>query len=147
MTVLGHELTNEDMEVVFTYADTEKQTDVTWEANSGYQTVVLLNTHQDEELIGEGLSRELTNRIQKMRKDAKLHHIHVATAYCTFKSDGMLHQIANQFLDQISNITGTEIILNAEPTVKPNLAQSYKIQWLSKTMEEEFMVNFLRLLY
>jgi hypothetical protein len=141
ITVFGHEISTEEVEVVFATAETEKNADVTWETHADHQTVVLLNTHQSEELISEGLSRELTNRIQSMRKTAKLHHIHIATAYCTFKPDGRLRKVAEQFLDQISRTTGTGIRLDEEPTDEPTLTQTHKVQWQNKKMEEDFTVS------
>ncbi|KAI6175374.1 Isoleucine--tRNA ligase, cytoplasmic [Aphelenchoides bicaudatus] len=115
MTIHGHEISAEDVEVVFTCASTEANADVEWETQADQQTVILLNVHQSQELIEEGLSREITNRIQKMRKDAKLHHIHVATAYCDFKPDGSLRKAAEHFLGQIVTTTATGIKFDEQP--------------------------------
>lgn len=134
-------MTQEDVEVVFTCSNTGSNTGENWETHADQQTVVLLNVHQDETLINEGLSRELTNRIQKMRKDAKLHHIHVATAYCAFKSDGQLLKVATEYLDQIARTTATDIRLETPAEgVETTLEQSHKVQWSNKTMEEDFEV-------
>lgn len=148
MTVHGHELNSQEVEVVFTCSSADKNADVSWETHADHQTVVLLNVHQTQELINEGLSRELTNRIQMMRKDAKLHHIHVATAYCTFKPEGHLRQVAEKYLDQISRTTATRLRLDEEPTEEPTLTQTHKVQWQNKTLEEEFAVSVvIRLLF
>jgi len=144
MTVHGYELSSEEVEVAFTCSNTEKKAEETWEDHSKHQTVVLLNTHQDQTLINEGLSREVTNRIQQMRKEANLHHIDAAIAYCNFKSDGQLLKATQDHLDQIARITGTEIQLT-EPQdgVVPRLTKTHNVQWLNKTMEEEFAVQLV----
>jgi hypothetical protein len=142
INVLGHELSSEEVEVVFTCSNTDVKSDVSWETNSGHQTVVLLNVHQDEALINEGLSREIISRIQQMRKTTKLHHIHDATAYCTFKADGYLLPVLNAYVEQISRVTGTKIFVGEpEMGVEAKLDQTHKVQWSNKTMEEEFAVS------
>ncbi|KAI6218653.1 Isoleucyl-tRNA synthetase [Aphelenchoides fujianensis] len=55
LTVLGHELTDEEVAVSFTCQPGKNSTE-TWESLAEGQTVVLLNTAQDEALIHEGLS-------------------------------------------------------------------------------------------
>jgi len=144
ITVHGYELSDEEVAVVFTCSKTAVKSDESWEDHSKHQTVVLLNTHQDQALINEGLSREVTNRIQRMRKDAKLHHIDAAVAYCEFKPDGYLLQATTEYLDQITRITGTEIQLKEpEDGAVPKLTLTHNVQWLNKSMEEEFSVKLV----
>ncbi|KAI6229136.1 Isoleucyl-tRNA synthetase [Aphelenchoides fujianensis] len=112
LTVLGHELTDEEVAVSFTCQPGKNSTE-TWESLAERQTVVLLNTAQDEALIHEGLSRELINRIQQLRKAANLQHYHKARAFCEFQpADGVLARVAAEYLDAISHVTGTDIRLH-----------------------------------
>ncbi|KAI6238191.1 Isoleucyl-tRNA synthetase [Aphelenchoides fujianensis] len=112
LTVLGHELTDEEVAVSFTCQPGKNSTE-TWESLAERQTVVLLNTAQDEALIHEGLSRELINRIQQLRKAANLQHYHKARAFCEFQpADGVLARVAADYLDAISRVTGTDVRLH-----------------------------------
>jgi len=43
-----------------------------FEACSSKEVIVVLDTHLDEEMELEGISREISNRVQKLRKEAKL---------------------------------------------------------------------------
>ncbi|KAI6231146.1 Isoleucyl-tRNA synthetase [Aphelenchoides besseyi] len=130
LEVCGHELTDEEVAVSFTCKPGDNSSE-TWESMADKQTVVLLNTTQDDELIREGLSRELINRIQQLRKTAKLHHYNKARAYCQFEpTDGVLAQVAAKYLDAISHVTGTEIRLNEKlaDNETTNFNEEYKIR-------------------
>ena len=46
-----------------------------YEANSDWQALVLLDCTVDEDAESEGLAREVTNRIQKLRKEVRRLHL------------------------------------------------------------------------
>ncbi|KAH7729468.1 isoleucyl-tRNA synthetase [Aphelenchoides avenae] len=82
MIVHGHELTSEDVSVSFT-VDSASQSGTNWQAHSENKTVVLVSVELDESMQEEGLTREVINRVQKLRKEAKLVQTESATVYCT----------------------------------------------------------------
>ncbi|MFH4983268.1 hypothetical protein AB6A40_009977 [Gnathostoma spinigerum] len=67
LNILGYELTQEEMTVTYSARQTAMGGGV-YETHSDQQTVVMLDTSEDEELRDEGLAREITNRVQKLRK-------------------------------------------------------------------------------
>jgi len=67
----GHEFTGEDIKVNYAFGE---NTDLssTYEPNSDNEVVILLNITPDQSMLDEGIAREIINRIQKLRKKAKL---------------------------------------------------------------------------
>lgn len=126
ITVLGHELSSEEVSVAFT-CDSKTSSDVhKWEAQAENQTVVLLDCSEDEGLLEEGLSREMVNRVQKLRKEAKLQHDEQATALLSFQpADGLLWQTARKFLDSMAKTTGSAIKLNEKAAPNSVVASSH----------------------
>lgn len=64
--VLGHRVSVSEVRVHLQIGDSESSN---YEANSDSQLLVLLNCTVDETAESEGLAREVTNRIQKLRKE------------------------------------------------------------------------------
>ncbi|XP_057312856.1 isoleucine--tRNA ligase, cytoplasmic-like [Hydractinia symbiolongicarpus] len=71
LTVAGHELTEEDVTVNYAFGDNPVLSEK-YEAHSDGEVVILLNTTPDKSMLDEGYARELINRMQKLRKKAKL---------------------------------------------------------------------------
>lgn len=69
ITVMGHELTDEFLNVVRYFDET---TSNSYESNSDRDVLVLLNTTVDNNLFEEKLAREWINRIQRLRKKVGL---------------------------------------------------------------------------
>lgn len=65
--VNGNEVTTGMLKVVKTFTDTVKS-DPEWGSESKGRATVMLNVHLTPELKRSGLSREITNRIQRLRK-------------------------------------------------------------------------------
>ncbi|CAD5218660.1 unnamed protein product [Bursaphelenchus okinawaensis] len=136
ITVHGYELTSEEVGVAFTC---DSKSGGNWETQAGNQTVVLLDCTEDEALLEEGLSREIINRIQKLRKEAKLQPDDAASAYCTFEpAEGHLLKTAQKFLESISKSTGTTVKLN-EKAGEKNVVASNK----SEIRNEQIEVNLI----
>ncbi len=64
--VLGHELGEDDVQIVRKAKEGRL-------AQAGYGVVAELDTTLNDDLVKEGVLRELINRVQQMRKEAKLH--------------------------------------------------------------------------
>ena len=68
LEVLGHTLQPEDVVVKYGFTGTGGH----YEAHADASALVLLDTTPSEELLAEGLAREVVNRIQRLRKKARL---------------------------------------------------------------------------
>uniref|UniRef100_H2Z862 isoleucine--tRNA ligase n=1 Tax=Ciona savignyi TaxID=51511 RepID=H2Z862_CIOSA len=66
--VLGHDLVAGDLRVIFQF---EKENSK-YEAHSDNDVLILLDVTPDQSMLDEGVAREVINRIQKLRKKAKL---------------------------------------------------------------------------
>ncbi|XP_071817894.1 isoleucine--tRNA ligase, cytoplasmic-like isoform X3 [Apostichopus japonicus] len=69
IVVEGHTLTEGDLRLSYTSADAASSQ---YEAHSDSQVLVLLDVTPDQSMVDEGLAREVTNRVQKLRKKAHL---------------------------------------------------------------------------
>lgn len=67
----GHRLELSEVRVIYQFgADSSMAGD--YEAHSDNDVLVLLNVKPDQELMDEGVAREIINRVQKLKKKAKL---------------------------------------------------------------------------
>ena len=69
--ILGHRVDVSEVRIKLTVENSGSN----YEANSDWQALVLLDCTIDEEAESEGLAREVTNRIQKLRKEVSLLYI------------------------------------------------------------------------
>jgi len=69
LTVAGHELDADDVKINYAFGDS---TSTKYEPHSDGEVVILLDTTPDQSMLDEGIAREIVNRIQKLRKKAKL---------------------------------------------------------------------------
>merc|ERR1712012_806788 len=70
ISVLGHDLGPDDLRIMYNFG--EKGTTSKYEAHSDNEVLVLLDCSPDQSMIDEGLAREVVNRVQRLRKAAKL---------------------------------------------------------------------------
>jgi isoleucyl-tRNA synthetase len=68
IVVCGHELTNQDLQIVREFAGDPKRYEAAWSSN----VLVVLDVFLTPDLEREGYKREIVNRIQRLRKSAKL---------------------------------------------------------------------------
>ena len=69
MTVLGHELTSEEVSVSYANAAAGGSAEADrFETHSDAKTIVMVDMTEDEGLVEEGLAREIGSRVQKLRK-------------------------------------------------------------------------------
>lgn len=69
MVVGGHEITKDEIRIQF---NAKSEGTVKYEADSEGSLLVLLNISLSQDMIDEGVSREVVNRVQKLKKKAKL---------------------------------------------------------------------------
>jgi len=72
LVVCGHELSAEDVKVNYAFNSDSASTTQKYEPHSDGEVVILLDTTPDQSMLDEGIAREIVNRIQKLRKKAKL---------------------------------------------------------------------------
>jgi isoleucyl-tRNA synthetase len=71
LNLCGYELNREEVKINYAFgANTDLSSK--YEPHSDSEVVILLNITPDQSMLDEGIARELTNRIQKLRKKAKL---------------------------------------------------------------------------
>ncbi|XP_050412605.1 isoleucine--tRNA ligase, cytoplasmic [Patella vulgata] len=97
ITVLGHKLVEEDLRLMYD-VNTAKEGSQ-YEAHSEGEILVLLDVAPDQAMIDEGIAREVINRIQKLRKKAKLQPSDDITVY--YKTSGKLSEIITEYRDFI----------------------------------------------
>ncbi|KAL3080009.1 hypothetical protein niasHT_034567 [Heterodera trifolii] len=142
LTVLGHELTTEEVTVSFTVnpGNATKSNDK-WETATANSCVVMLNTTEDDSLLSRGFAREIINRVQKLRKQGKLVETDKAVAYCTvMPEDSPLGLALKEHRENIQQATGTPLFMNETPNGDTFLAES-----CDKIKNFDFQLRLLRL--
>lgn len=69
--ILGNRIELDEVRVIYCLADSEVDGSK-YVAHSDNDVLVLMNLVPDEELLNEGIAREIINRVQKLKKKAKL---------------------------------------------------------------------------
>ncbi|XP_014670049.1 PREDICTED: isoleucine--tRNA ligase, cytoplasmic-like [Priapulus caudatus] len=72
VTLLGHTLGPDDVRVTYAFEGGASGGGGRYEAHSDGDVLVLLDVTPSEEMLHEGVAREVVNRMQKLRKKAKL---------------------------------------------------------------------------
>jgi hypothetical protein len=105
-----------------------------------FQCVVMINTAEDEGLLSKGLAREVTNRVQKLRKLGKLLETDKAVVYCAVTpEDSPLAQALKEHHKGIEQATGTPLMLG---TVVPN-GETVLAESVDSIKNAEIQVNGL----
>lgn len=76
-TLLNHTLTTGDLRIIFQFTEEKSK----YQAHSDNDVLVLLDVTPDQSMIDEGVAREVVNRVQKLRKKAKLVPTDQVTVY------------------------------------------------------------------
>ncbi|XP_059150471.1 isoleucine--tRNA ligase, cytoplasmic-like [Physella acuta] len=71
LDVAGHKMEEGDLRILYHF-DKSGDTPQHYEAHSDGKILVLLDIEPDEAMLNEGVAREVINRVQKLRKQAKL---------------------------------------------------------------------------
>uniref|UniRef100_A0A915PQN9 Isoleucine--tRNA ligase, cytoplasmic n=1 Tax=Setaria digitata TaxID=48799 RepID=A0A915PQN9_9BILA len=115
LNVLGYELVSEEVSLSYTCSGVPAAGE-RLEAHSDGQTIVLVDTTEDDALKDEGFAREVINRIQKLRKNAKLMPNDKAIAYCkVIPSTHRLAAVIEDYNTFIENATSTPLRLSSLP--------------------------------
>ncbi|OXU26482.1 hypothetical protein TSAR_003608 [Trichomalopsis sarcophagae] len=86
--VLGHKLEEHELRIMFSFSGpAASELSARYEAHSTGNLLVLLDCTPDESMQQEGLAREFINRVQKLRKKAKLVPLDEASLYYEIKPE------------------------------------------------------------
>ena len=104
--VAGHRIELNEIRVIYQFgggADTVGKID--YEAHSDNDVLVLLNMMPNQELVDEGTARELINRVQRLKKKAKLVPTDTVLVYYKInKPDSDVNKVAQSHQAFIENI-------------------------------------------
>lgn len=86
--VMGHKLSQQELRLMFSFTGPAAvELSKRYEAHSEENILILLDVTPDESMQNEGLAREIINRIQKLRKKAKLVPMDEAIVYYEIKDE------------------------------------------------------------
>lgn len=107
--VLGHKLEEQDLRLMFSFTGpAAEELSKRYEAHSEGNVLILLDVTPDETMQNEGLAREIINRVQKLRKKAKLVPLDEATVYYDVKdSNSTIAKIIVSHKEFIESTTKT----------------------------------------
>ncbi|XP_011500704.1 PREDICTED: isoleucine--tRNA ligase, cytoplasmic [Ceratosolen solmsi marchali] len=107
--VLGHKLEGSDLRLMYNFSGpTAQELSKRYESHSDGDVLILLDVTSDEALLNEGLAREIINRVQKLRKKAKLQPMDEVTLYYEVKErDSNIANIIVTHKDFIESTTKT----------------------------------------
>ncbi|VDP12826.1 unnamed protein product [Onchocerca flexuosa] len=115
LSILGYELSAEEVNLSYACRGVQA-TNEQMEAHSDGQTIVIVDITEDDNLKDEGFAREVVNRVQKLRKSAKLLPNDKAVAYCKISpSTHRLAAVIKDYSEFIENVTGTPVLLSNLP--------------------------------
>ncbi|TMS39182.1 hypothetical protein L596_005750 [Steinernema carpocapsae] len=115
IVVHGHEINLQEVAITYKCDPTKISFDGEFRVHSDAKTVVIVDTSRDESSLQEGLTREITSRIQKLRKDAKLVPTQTVTAYCDAAEATDLFAVLALKKEAIESATGTPVVLGVVP--------------------------------
>ena len=107
--ICGHTIDASELNVRYSFSG-EKAADLAskYEAHSDSTVLILLDTTPSQEMLDEGLAREVVNRVQKLRKKAKLVPTDEVTVwYHVDNKDAELARILSSHLEYIETSTKT----------------------------------------
>ncbi|KAL6259440.1 hypothetical protein P5V15_009361 [Pogonomyrmex californicus] len=109
IVVQGHKLDEQDLRLMFSFTGpTAEQLSKQYEAHSEGSVLILLDVTADEAMHNEGIAREVINRVQKLRKKARLVPSDEAIAYYEIKdASSNLAKVIVSHKEFIENATKT----------------------------------------
>lgn len=109
IVVQGHKLEEQDLRLMFSFTGpAAEQLSKRYEAHSEESILILLDVTADEAMHNEGIAREVINRVQKLRKRARLVPSDEAVAYYEIKdASSNLARVVVSHKELIENATKT----------------------------------------
>merc|ERR1712079_10446 len=114
----GHDISMEDLRIMYSFTgEKSKELSEKYEADSQEDVLVLLDTTPDQEMLDEGVAREVVNRVQKLRKSAGLKvDDQVTMLYNVSPKDHYLDGVITKFSDYIQTSSKTPLkMMTSQP--------------------------------
>ncbi len=109
--VLGHKLGEEDLRVMYSFDGSNDK----YEAHSEADILVLLDCTPDQSMLDEGIAREVVNRVQRLRKKAKLQPSDaVVVRYVVEPATHDLVRIIDQHREYIETSTKNPMVMDKQ---------------------------------
>ncbi|KAF2352075.1 Isoleucine-tRNA ligase type 2 [Trinorchestia longiramus] len=107
LDVLGHTISAEELVIKYAFSgDKAEELSSKYQAHSDASVLILLDTTPSQEMLWEGLAREVVNRVQKLKKKGRLVPTDEVTVwYSVTDSTGELQQVIDCHLDYIQTAT------------------------------------------
>jgi len=118
LVLKGHDITMEDIRIMYSFTgDKSKELSEKYEADSQEDILVLLDTTPDQEMLDEGVAREVVNRVQKLRKSAGLKvDDQVTMMYNVSPKDHYLAGVITKFSEYIQTSSKTPLkLMTSQP--------------------------------
>lgn len=107
--VCGFKLEQGELRLIYQF-ETLPGVPAKYEAHSDNDVMVLLDVTPDQTLLDEGVAREIVNRIQKLRKKAKLVPTDDVTVYYDVSTSPSLQKIATSHSDFIQSLIRSPLL-------------------------------------
>merc|ERR1712012_1418672 len=130
LVLKGHDITMEDIRIMYSFTgDKSKELSEKYEADSQEDILVLLDTTPDQEMLDEGVAREVVNRVQKLRKAAGLKvDDQVTMMYTVSPEDHYLAGVISKFSDYIQTSSKTPLKLLTSAPKQSIKKESYDLK-------------------
>merc|ERR1719228_2535939 len=130
LTLKGHDISMEDLRIMYSFTgEKSKELSEKYEADSQEDILVLLDTTPDQEMLDEGVAREVVNRVQKLRKSAGLKvDDQVTIMYTVTPSDHYLAGVITKFSEYIQTSSKTPLQLLTSPVKDCLKKESYDLK-------------------
>lgn len=125
VNVCGHRLTIDELHVKYSSAGAGRL-----EAHSEGDLLVLLDTTANEQMVDEGLAREIINRVQKLRKKAALVPSDAVTCYYqVLPADSQVGRVALQHRQMIETALRAPLrVLTRGENMVPLISESCEVK-------------------
>jgi len=130
LVIQGHDIVAEDLRIMYSFSgEKSKELSEKYEADSVGDILVMLDTTPDQEMLEEGVAREVINRVQKLRKSAGLKVDDKVTMYYTVTpEDHNLAKIITKFSDYIQTSSKTPVRPLKTPPKSSLKKESYDLK-------------------
>lgn len=133
----GHRLEANEVHVIFQLSGTNSGD---YEAHSDNDVLVLLNMKPNQELVDEGIAREIINRVQKLKKKAKLiptDPVIITYACVTNSASADISRISKSHSEYIENVIKSKYVAHDTSADKREVL----IEEMQELKDEKFMLK------
>lgn len=131
----GHRLEAEEVHIIYQLKENSGGGD--YEAHSDNDVLVLLNMKPNQELLDEGIAREIINRIQKLKKKAKLIPTDAVIITYSIAKNGDVSRISKSHREFIENVVKSKYVEHNQLADKRELI----IEEMQELKDEKFMLK------